>query len=98
MLNEDNVVADLAKWKRGPYKRNDPDKKLDSPPWWHVNCDGYGGGNSMGGASEEGAIGSYLFTCRSTGSKHFGPNVKICCDFWVLYSFTWHSRNNYEQG
>ncbi len=26
----------------------DPDKELDSPPWWHVNCDGYGGGSSMG--------------------------------------------------
>ena len=68
VLNEDNIGADLAKWKRGPYKRNDPDKKLDSPPWWHVDCDGYGGGNSMGDVSEEGAIGSYLFTCRSTGS------------------------------
>jgi hypothetical protein len=68
VLNEDNIVADLAKWKRGPYKRNNPDKKLDSPPWWHVDCDGYGGGNSMGEVSEEGAIGSYLFTCRSTGS------------------------------
>ena len=68
VLNEDNIGADLAKWKRGPYKRNDPDKKLDSPPWWHVDCDGYGGGNSMGDFSEEGAIGSYLFTCRSTGS------------------------------
>ena len=45
VLNEDNVVADLAKWKRGPYKREDPDKKMDSPPWWHVDCDGYGGGN-----------------------------------------------------
>jgi hypothetical protein len=33
-----------------------------------VDCDGYGGGNSMGEVSEEVAIGSYLFTCRSTGS------------------------------
>ena len=32
VLNEDNIGADLAKWKRGPFKRNDPDKKLDSPP------------------------------------------------------------------
>jgi hypothetical protein len=48
VLNEDNIGADLAKWKRGAYKRNDPEKKMDSPPWWHVDCDGYGGGNSMG--------------------------------------------------
>jgi hypothetical protein len=30
--------------------------------------------------------------------KIFNPNVKICCDFWVLYSLSWNSRNNYEQG
>ncbi len=68
VLNEDNIGADLAKWKCGAYKRNDPEKKSDSPPWWHVDCDGYRGRNSMGEISEEGAIGSYLFTCRSTGS------------------------------
>jgi hypothetical protein len=32
VLNENNIGVDLAKWKRGPYKRNDPEKKLDSPP------------------------------------------------------------------
>ena len=32
--------------------------------------DGYGGGNSMGCESYEGAIGGYLFVCSSTGDIH----------------------------
>ena len=68
VLNEDNIGADLTKLKRAPYKRNDPETKMDSPPWWRVQCDGYGGQGSMGSLSEEGASGSYLFTCLSTGS------------------------------
>jgi hypothetical protein len=31
--------------------------------------DGYGGGNSLGGESYEGAVGGYLFVCPSTGEK-----------------------------
>ena len=68
VLNEDNIGSDLAKHKRGAYKRNDPDEKLINPPWWSVQADGYGGQNSMGALSEEGASGAYLFTCLSTGS------------------------------
>ncbi len=47
VLNEDNIGADLTKLKRAPYKRNDPETKMDSPPWWRVQCDGYGGQGSM---------------------------------------------------
>ena len=68
VLNEDNIGSDLAKHKRGAYKRNDPEEKLVNPPWWSVQADGYGGQNSMGAVSEEGASGAYLFTCLSTGS------------------------------
>jgi hypothetical protein len=32
--------------------------------------DGYGGGQSMGTESYEGAIGGYLFVCSSTGDLH----------------------------
>ncbi len=32
VLNEDNIGSDLAKHKRGAYKRNDPDVKLVNPP------------------------------------------------------------------
>ena len=28
VLNEDNIGSDLAKHKRGAYKRNDPEEKL----------------------------------------------------------------------
>ncbi len=33
-----------------------------------MSCDGYGGLNSLGPDSYEGAIGAYLFVCTSTGS------------------------------
>ncbi len=68
VLNEDNIGSDLAKHKRGAYKRNDPEEKLVNPPWWSVQADGYGGLNLMGALSEESASGAYLFTCLSTGS------------------------------
>jgi hypothetical protein len=67
-LNEDNIVADLSKFKRKPYKRNDPANTMNSPPFWRVFCDGYGGQQSLDGPSYEGAIGAYLFVCSSTGS------------------------------
>ncbi len=65
-LNEDNVVADMSKFRRKPYKRNDPANTMDSPPWWRVFCDEYGGQQSLGGPSYEGAVGAYLFVCSST--------------------------------
>ena len=67
-LNEDNICADLAKFKRKPFKRNNPDSTMNSPPWWRVFCDGYGGQESLGGESHEGAKGAYIFCCASTGS------------------------------
>ena len=41
---------------------------MRSPPWWRCKLDGYGGQDSLGGESVEGAIGSYLFVCCATGS------------------------------
>ena len=67
-LNEDNIVADMAKFKRKPFKRNDPANTMDAPPFWRVYVDGYGGQQSLGGPSYEGAVGAYLFVCSSTGS------------------------------
>ena len=67
-LNEDNVVGDQAKFSRDPFKPNDPCVTMDCPPWWRVYVDGYGGQNSLGGESYEGAVGSYIFVCCSTGS------------------------------
>jgi hypothetical protein len=67
-LNEDNVVSDEEKFTRRTFKANDPAVTMDCPPWWRVHVDGCGGQNSLGGESYEGAVGSYLFVCCSTGS------------------------------
>ena len=68
VLNEDNMVADLAKFKRRAFPRNNPNNTMDCPPFFKVMVDGYGGQNSLGGTSIEGAVGGYLFVCVSTGS------------------------------
>jgi len=67
-LNEDDLVKDQAKFSRKSFPRNDSSTTMDCPPWWRVYIDGYGGQNSLGGESYEGAVGSYLFVCCSTGS------------------------------
>ena len=67
-LNEDDLIMDMAKRNRRPYPKNPPSITMNSPPWWRVWCDGYGGQKSMGGESYEGAVGGYLFVCSSTGS------------------------------
>lgn len=68
VLNEDNRVGDLAKFKRQAFPKNDPEVTMNCPPWWRVYCDGYGGQKSLGTESYEGAIGAYVFACASTGS------------------------------
>jgi hypothetical protein len=67
-LNEDNFVADLTKFKRKVFKRNDPINTMDAPPFFKVMVDGYGGQQSLGGPSREGAVGAYIFVCVATGS------------------------------
>ena len=51
MLNEDNMVADLAKFKRKSFPRNNPSDTMDCPPFFKVMADAYGGQNSLGGPS-----------------------------------------------
>ena len=67
MVNEDNLMADQAKFKRMSFSPNDPAISMDCPPWWRVYVDGYGGQNSLGGESNEGAVRTYLFVYCSTG-------------------------------
>jgi hypothetical protein len=69
-LNEDSVVQDRAKFRRRTYKRNPPEKTMMKPCWHRTYVDGYGGGNSLGCESYEGAIGGYLFVCPASGDKH----------------------------
>jgi hypothetical protein len=68
-LNEDNKVSTQAKFKRSAYPSHDPQTRMDHPPWWRVYCDGYGGQQSLGGESYEGAVGGYLFVCPSSGAE-----------------------------
>ena len=65
-LNVDCSVCDKAHFKRGTYKRNDPRDHEKDPPYWTCYVDGYGGQESMGGESYEGAVGGFVFYCRST--------------------------------
>jgi hypothetical protein len=69
-LNEDNAIMDQAKFKKKGHGRTDPELSQGRPPWFRVYVDGAGGGKSMGCESYEGAIGSYLFVCSSTGEVH----------------------------
>lgn len=72
--NIDCPICDKAKHKNGSYGRNDPYRHEDEPPFWVVHVDGYGGGTnqsgstatSMGGPSFEGAVGGFVFYCRSS--------------------------------
>ncbi len=69
-LNEENAILDQAKFKKKTHQRTDTDHSQGRPPWFRVYVDGTGGGKSMGCESYEGAIGSYLFVCSSTGEIH----------------------------
>jgi len=69
-LNEDNPVNDAAKFKKKTHSRVPSSVSMGRPCWFRVYVDGYGGGQSMGTESYEGAIGGYLFVCSSTGDLH----------------------------
>ena len=69
-LNEDNPLKDASKFAKKPHHRTDPKISMCFKPWEVTYVDGYGGGNSMGVPSFEGAIGGYLFVCPSVGELH----------------------------
>jgi len=69
-LNEDSPINDGAKFKKKTHHRTPNSISMGRPCWFRVYVDGYGGGNSMGCESYEGAIGGYLFVCSSTGDMH----------------------------
>jgi hypothetical protein len=69
-LNEDNPVKDAAKYRKLTHERTDPAYSQRFKCWGRTYVDGYGGGQSMGQPSYEGAIGGYLFRCPTTGETH----------------------------
>ena len=96
--NIDCPICDKAKHKNGSYGRNDPYRHEDEPPFWVVHVDGYGGGTnqsgstatSMGGPSFEGAVGGFVFYCRSSKTlrnKLYASSEQFpiaLFQFWVL--------------
>jgi hypothetical protein len=69
-LNEDNPVKDASKYRKLTHERSDPEHSQQFSCWGRTYVDGYGGGQSMGQVSYEGAIGGYLFKCPATGETH----------------------------
>ena len=70
VLNEDNPVKDASKFRKLTHHRTDPAISQRFPCWGRTYVDGYGGGQSMGEESYDGAIGGYLFKCPTTGDAH----------------------------
>jgi hypothetical protein len=81
-LNENCVVCDEGKRKTKGYKRNFEFQGLTSGPlrpYERLYMDGYGGQQSMGDMSFEGAIGGFVFACP-TGSvkqKLYGTTEQL---------------------
>jgi hypothetical protein len=69
VLNEDNPVKDASKFRKLTHQRTDPALSQRFPCWGRTYVDGYGGGQSMGEESYDGAIGGYLFKCPTTGDR-----------------------------
>jgi hypothetical protein len=67
-LNEDCECCDKSGFKSGSFAKNDLAVKASNPPWWITYCDGYGGQNSLGARSYEGANGGFTFVDPATGS------------------------------
>ena len=68
VLNEDCYCCDQSKFKVGKFPKTDPLIHQNNPPFWRVFCDGYGGQNSLGAESYEGAIGGFVFSDTSSGT------------------------------
>ena len=68
-FTEQCQCCEMAKHK-SCYKRNDlyqGTSVSSNKPYWRIYVDGYGGQNSMGDPSYQGAIGGYVFACPVSG-------------------------------
>ena len=68
-FTEQCQCCEMAK-RKSSYKRNDFYKGTTmstGKPYWRIYVDGYGGENSMGDPSYQGAIGGYVFACPVSG-------------------------------
>ncbi len=70
-LHENRPVCAEGKRKTASYKRNDiyrDQVTRKGGPYWRMYYDGYGGQNSMGTESYQGAVGGFVFVCPSSGT------------------------------
>jgi len=67
-LNEDCYCCNKAKFKRAPFPKNEGMFVAVAEPYWRLYVDGYGGQNSLGGESIEGAKGGIICVCPMSGS------------------------------
>ncbi len=68
-FTEQCQCCEMAKHKSS-YKRNDlyqGTSVSSNKPYWRIYVNGYGGQNSMGDPSYQGAIGGYVFACPVSG-------------------------------
>ena len=74
VINEDCATCEHAHLKVAPFKR----VRKDNPaygirealePWERVHWDGYGGLNSMGVKSYDGAVGGFIVVCVATSAR-----------------------------
>jgi len=68
-FTEQCQCCEMSKHKSS-YKRNDFYKGTTmstGKPYWRIYVDGYGGQNSLGDPSYQGAIGGYVFACPVSG-------------------------------
>jgi hypothetical protein len=67
-LNEDCYCCNKAKFKQAPFPKNEGMFVAVAEPYWRLYVDGYGGQQSLGGDSIEGAKGGIICVCPVSGS------------------------------
>jgi hypothetical protein len=70
-LHENCPICAEGKRKTSSFKRNDKyrdEVTRKCGPYWRIYYDSYGGQNSMGAESYQGAVGGFVFVCPSSGT------------------------------
>jgi hypothetical protein len=70
-LHENCPICAEGKRKTSSFKRNDKyrdEVTRKCEPYWRMYYDSYGGQNSMGTESYQGAVGGFVFVCPSSGT------------------------------
>ena len=71
VIHENCPICEEGKRKTKGFKRNEDYRRMETkkfPPYHRIYADGYGGQNSMGEESYQGAKGGFVFVCPSSGT------------------------------